>query len=238
MSEGPGRLEVLAAILAVAGCVTAVRAAARVAQATRARFTYGAPYREGAIQDRLLGLLMTIPVLFLGIGLGFLAWAQVGFQEDRGTVRVGQIEAHRSGWGKVAVRFVPDPLYPGRQVLEGEVSGARWAVAGDFIVWDRGVRWLGLRDGQRLRYLLGTRDTTGLSPGAGDERTTLEPLSDAASRLMKVARFLPFLKVRTEASQWLPLAERQVMTLYAIGPGYLVEVAAESGRIDRGRRSE
>ncbi len=233
MHGGPSRLEVIAAVLALAGIVMCARSLGRVLQVTRARFTYGAPYRSGMISDRLLGLLMTLPVLALGLALGFLAWAQDDFQANEGTVRVGRVEARRSGWGKVAVRLLPDPLYPGRSVIEGEVSGARWAIAGDFITWDRGVKWIGLRDGHRVRYLFGTRDTTGTTPASKEETTVLEPLPPAAARLLEVARFLPFLRVHAEASPWFPLAERQVMTLYAIGPGYLADVVADNGPAPR-----
>lgn len=229
MNGGFGRLETIAAVLIVAGLVMGARSTARVARAIRNRFTYGAPYREGMIADRVLGLLMTLPVLLLGGCLAFFAWGQSVFQPNEGgTVRVGRIEARRSGWGKVAVRFMPDPLYPARGILDGEVSGARWAIAGDFITWDRGVKWLGLRDGQRLRYLLGSRDTTGLSPGESEQRTPIEPLPGPAAGLVRLAPFIPILKVRTEASSWFPIADRAVMTVYAIGPGYLAEVVTEN----------
>ena len=229
MTGGPGRLELIAAIATVAGLAMAARAAWRLLGATRNRFTYGAPYRSGMIADCALGLAMALPVPAAGVLLALLAWGQADFQAAEGsTVRVGRIETRRSGWGKIDVRFVPDPLYPAHRVLEGEISGARWAVAGDFISWDRGVRWLGFRDGQRVRYLLGARDTTGLSPGGSGQTTELEPLPRGAASLLRMARFIPFLKVRTEASRWLPLADRTVMTLYAIGPGYIAETASES----------
>jgi len=229
VSAGFGRLEFVAGLLTIFGSLIFVRSAGRVLASTRARFTYGAPYRRGMITDRLLGLLMTVPVLLLGLALAFLAWAQAGFQPNVAMVRVGRVEAGRSGWGKATVRLIPDSLYPGRQLLRGEVSGARWAVAGDFITWSPSVRWLGLVNGHRVRYLLGTRDTTGFSPGPGDERTVLEPLPEGASWLLRVARFLPFLQVQVEASPWFPLADHQVMNLYAIGPGYLADIASEGG---------
>ncbi len=227
MSEGIGRLEVLATLLTVAGALMFVRSGARLLQVAKARFTYGAPYHRGMIADRALGLLMTVPVLAFGILLAFLVWAQWGFQPNEATVRVARVEARRSGWGKVTVRLILDPLYPAHEVLEGEVAGARWAVAGDFVSWSRGVRWLGLRNGHRVRYLLGTRDTTGLSSALADQRRVLEPLPDAASHLLRAARFIPFLTVRTESSPWFPIAERQILTLYAIGPGYLADFASE-----------
>jgi hypothetical protein len=228
---GPGRLEIIAALILIAGVVLCARGSWRLGQALRARFTYGAPYRRGTAQDRLLGLLLEIPILLLGAALGFLALGQADFQPNEQTIRVGQIEARRSAWGKVKVRFVPDPLYPGREVREGEISGARWAVAGDFIAWDPGVKWLGFVDGHRVRYLLGTNDTTGLTPTVQSDTSVLEPLPGAAFRLLSMARFVPFLTVRTETSQWFPPADVHRMVLYAIGPGYLVDsVSAGSGR--------
>jgi hypothetical protein len=229
MPGGVGRLGVIAALLTLAGLVLCVRGSLRLLRAVRDRFTYGAPYRSGTLQDRFTGLLLEIPVLLVGLALGFLALGQAHFQPSETTVRVGQIEARRTEWGKVTVRFVPDPRYPGDRVLEGEISGARWAVAGDFITWDRGVKWLGFRDGHRLRYLLGTRDTTGLTPGARTETTVLEPLPGAAFRMLAMASYIPFLKVTTQASQWFVPAERQALVLYAIGPGYLGEVASRAG---------
>ena len=61
------------------------------------------------------------------------------------------------------------------------------------------------------------------------ERALLDPLPRAATRLLSVARFIPFLEIRSESSPWFPVTDRQVMVLYAIGPGYLAEVASESG---------
>src|SRR5687767_8024684 len=152
--EAPGRLEVIAALLTLAGVVLVARSAARLAKVVRARFTYGAPYREGMIADRLLGLLMAAPVAAAGVALVLLAIVQAEFQPSAGTVRVGQIEARRTGWGRMHVRFVPDPRYPADRVLEAEISGARWAVVGDFVAWSRPLRWLGLRDGHRVRALV------------------------------------------------------------------------------------
>jgi uncharacterized membrane protein YidH (DUF202 family) len=227
---GIGRLEVIAAFVSIAGILLCARGAWRLGQSVRARFTFGAPYRSGTIQDRLLGLLLEIVVLLLGASLAFLALGQAEFQPNESTVRVGQIEARRSGWARVKIRLVPDPLYPASRVMEGDVSGARWALVGDFIAWDRGMKWLGLRDGHRLRYLIGASDTTGMTRADRVERTLLDPLPGAAAHLLSVARFIPFLKVRSESSSWFPVTERQVMVLYAIGPGYLAEVASESGQ--------
>ena len=224
-----GRLEIIAALVSITGVLLCARGSWRLIQAVRARFTYGAPYRSGTIQDRLFGLLLEIPVLLLGAALAFLALAQASFQPNETTVRVGRIEARRSGWSRISVRLVPDPRYPADRVLEGEIGGARWAVAGDFITWEPGIKWLGFRDGHRVRSLIGTSDSTGTTPAARVERTPLDPLPAAAARLFAVARYLPFVKLRTETSTWFPLADRQVMILYAIGPGYLAEVASESG---------
>ena len=145
-------------------------------------------------------------------------------------MRVGQVEARRSGWASVRVRLVPDPLYPSGRVMDGEIGGARWAVVGDFIAWDRDLKWLGLHDGHRVRYLIGVNDTTGTTRSDRIVRTQIDPLPAAAARLLSLTRFLPFLKVSTETSTWFPIADRQVMVLYAIGQGYLAEVASESRR--------
>jgi len=229
MNLAPGRIEILATLCLVAGLWMFLRTLLGVCRTIRARFTYGAPYRRGTIADRLLGLAMTLPVLLLGLALAFLAWGQSEFQtSDAGTARVARVEARRSGWGKVTVRIAPDPLYPDPRPLEGEVSGARWAVAGDFISWSREVKWLGLRDGHRLRYLLGTRDTTGTSTGPGEERMALAARPRSAALLLQAARYLPFLTVKEQGSPWFPLAERQIMTLYVIGPGYLADMVAQT----------
>src|SRR5258706_7336548 len=121
-----GRIEIVAGLVLLAGVILCARGAWRFGRAVRARFTYGAPYHSGMIQDRLLGLLLEILVLAVGAGLAFLALGQAGFQINEATVRVGQIDAHRSGWARVAIRLIPDPLYPGGRVLAGEVGGARW----------------------------------------------------------------------------------------------------------------
>jgi hypothetical protein len=227
---GIDRLEIIAALVSIAGVVLCARGSYRLALSIRSRFTYGAPYRSGTIQDRLLGLLLEIVVLLLGAVLGFLALGQADFQPNASTVRVGQIEAHRSGWAKVSVRLIPDPLYPSGRAMEQEIAGARWAVVGDFITWDRSLRWLGFRDGHRVRYLIGASDTTGMTRSDRIERALLDPLPRAAARLFSVARFIPFLEIRSESSSWFPVTDRQVMILYAIGPGYLAEVASESGK--------
>jgi len=227
---GLDRLELISALVSIAGIVLCARGSYRLARSVGARFTYGAPYRSGTIQDRLLGLLLEIVVLLLGLVLGFLALGQADFQPDASTARVGQIEARRAGWAKVSVRLVPDPLYPSSRVMEQEITGARWAVVGDFITWDRDLRWLGFRDGHRVRYLIGANDTTGMTRADRVERALLDPLPRAAARLLSVARYLPFLEVRSETSSWFPVTDRQVMVLYAIGTGYLAEVASETAK--------
>ncbi|MGH9748440.1 MAG: hypothetical protein ACRD5D_05825 [Candidatus Polarisedimenticolia bacterium] len=226
----PGRLELLAAVLILAGMLFAGRSGTRLLEAIRARFTLGAPYRRGTIADRSIALLMSLPVPAAGLLLGFLSLAQASFQGVTPTVRAGQIEARRTGWGRAHVRFVPDPFYPARRLLEAEISGARWGVVGEFVSWDPGVRWLGLRDGHRVRWLYGTNDTTGLTPAARSDRALLDTLPWAAGRLVAAARFVPFLTIRHQASPWFPLADRQVMVLYATGAGYLADVASEGGR--------
>ncbi len=228
MSGGIGRLEVIGLVVTVAGLLITGRALWRLAGAIRARFTYGAPYRAGTAKYRLVALLTGLPVPFVGAALVFLSLAQAGFQPNDGTIRVGRIDAHRAGWGKTAVRFAPDPSYPGRRVLEGEISGARWAVAGDFLDWDLGVKWIGLKDGHRVRYLIGAGDTTGTSREPARDNRVLDPLPPAAARLLALRRFLPFLTVRTETSPWFPPADRQVMVLYATAHGYLAESASEN----------
>jgi hypothetical protein len=226
-----GRLEILAGLLAIGGAVLFVRSVGHVLRALRAKFTYGAPYRYGALSDRLLGLAMTVPVLLAGLVLGWLAVAQAAFQPDGVTVRVGQIETRRTEWGKTAIRVVPDPDYPAHRLLEGEVSGARWAIAGDFIVWSRDVTWLGLRNGHRLRYLMSSTDTSGLTPETKTGRTVLDPLPAAASCLLALDRYLPFLSVTVQSSPWYPTGQHQVLILYATGAGYLSDRVSSVGRL-------
>src|SRR3989442_6083785 len=122
-----GRLEIIAAIVTFAGVLLCARGTFRLAQSVRARFTFGAPYRSGTIQDRLLGLLLEIVVLVLGAALAFLAPGQADFHPNESTVRVGQIKARPSGWPRVRVGLVPEPLYPSSRGLEGVIAGARWA---------------------------------------------------------------------------------------------------------------
>ena len=227
MNGSPGRLEIFAVLVSLLALILLVRSLLRTARSIRARFTFGAPYRAGTISDNLVGLLMTLPLALIAAGLGCLAAAQAGFQPDPETVRVGQVEARRSGWATMKVRLAPDPGYPADHLLEGEISGARWAIVGTFIRWDKGVRWLGLQDGHRLRHLIGTNDTTGTTPPDRADRTTIDGLPRAGAALLSAARFVPFLTVHEEASPWFPMAERQILVLYATGNGYLAESVAE-----------
>jgi hypothetical protein len=123
MSPTFGRLEMFAALLTVAGLLLAIRTTIRLVRTIRARYTYGAPYREGMIADRALGLLMALPVLVAGGLLVFLSLAMAAFQIDTEMIRVGRIEARHAGWGRTSVIFRPDPGYPGRATLEGEIPG-------------------------------------------------------------------------------------------------------------------
>lgn len=232
MGGSPGRLELLAAVVTLAGLWIGGRSLVRLARAARARCTYGAPYKSGMISERLIGFLMTLPVLILGSALIFLALAQAAFQPAGTTVRVGRIEATRCGPGCVTARFIPDSSYPAREAAERRLSGVQWAIAGDFIDWDRGVKWLGLRAGHRVRYLYGTHDPTGALPEDEEGIIPLEPLPPAAEHLLAMARFIPFLQVESHASRWIIPADRQLVDLYAIDNGYLVEVVGEGGASD------
>jgi hypothetical protein len=227
MDGSPGRLEIIAVLVTLVSLALLGRSLLRTARSIRARFTFGAPYRAGTIADNLLGILLILPVVLLAAGLGFLAVAQTGFQPDVATVRVAQVEARRSGWATMRVRLAPDPGYPADRLLEGEITGARWAIVGTFVQWDKGVRWLGLRDGHRLRHLVGTNDTTGTTPIERADRAAIDALPSAGAALAAAARFVPFLTVREEASPWFPMAEKQILILYATGSGYLAESVAE-----------
>jgi hypothetical protein len=225
----PAPLVILAVGLLALGALIVLRAVGRLIIVVRARFTYGAPYRSGQIGDRLLGLVMTLPVAPAGAVLLGLALAQGAFQPTRPdeTVRVGRIDASRAGWGKTAVRLAPDPLYPERRPLEGEIEGARWAVAGDFLDWAPGVRWLGLRPAHRVRALIGTGDPSGTSPTR--RIVTIDAPPSAARLLLRCARWIPFLTVRRNASPWIVPAERAVAVLYATPEGYVADTASTGG---------
>jgi len=225
----PGLCEIIGAVLAVAGGVLLGRALFRLAVTLRARFTYGAPYRRGLAVDRALGLLLTLPLLPAGLLLVLLGLAQHAFQPTRpeGPVRVGRVEARRSGWGRTAVQLAPDPLYPEQRLLEGEVAGARWAIVGDFISWEPGVRWLGLVPGHRVRALVASADTTGMSMGAARPVVPIDAPPRAALVLLRLRRFLPILTVRQATSSWFGPAERRIVILYATREGYVGDAVAE-----------
>jgi len=142
-------------------------------------------------------------------------------------VRVGRIDASRAGWGKTAVRLAPDPLYPERRLLEGEIEGARWAVSGDFLDWAPGVRWLGLRPAHRVRALIGTGDPSGTAPT--QRVVTIDAPPSAARLLLRCSRWIPFLTVRRNASPWIVPAERAVAVLYATPDGYVADTASTGG---------
>lgn len=228
MSPTFGRLEMFAALLTVAGLLLTIRTTMRLIKTIRARFTYGAPYKDGMIADRALGLLLVLPILAAGGILVFLSLAMAPFQPDAERIRVGRIEARHTGWGRTAVIFRPDSDYPGRVELEGEIAGSRWAIGGDFIEWDPAVAWLGLRSGHRMRYLLGTQDPSGLSREGDDGRIVLEPLPKTAAALVANARFIPYLEVKLQASQWIRPASLQVIDVHAGPHGYLADIATEN----------
>jgi hypothetical protein len=226
----PALLLALAAMFLLGGGLLFLRTLGRLVRTVRARYTFGAPYREGQIADRLLGFLMTWPLPLVGVVCAFLALAQAAFQPVGGAdpVRVGRLEAKRASWGKTAVSLEPDAAYPGTRGLEGEIEGSRWAVEGEFVDWDPGVRWLGLVPGHRVRALLGTRDPSGTSPKSA-LRTTIDVLPRATETLLRNARFVPFLKVRRGTSEWYPPAERRLLILYATPEGYVANFIAEAG---------
>jgi hypothetical protein len=223
---------ILAVVLIAFGALIAWRAARRLVITVRARFTYGAPYRAGQIGDRLLGFVMTLPVAPLGAMLLWLALAQGAFQPTRPdeAVRVGRLDASRSGWGRTAVRLSPDPLYPERRLLEGEIEGSRWAVVGDFLEWAPSVRWLGLRSAHRVKALIGTGDPSGTGPA--QRVVTIDAPPSAARLLLRWSSWIPFLKVRRNASPWIVPAERAVAVLYATPEGYLAD-SASTGAAER-----
>lgn len=224
------RLTLIAIVVSGGGLLLTWRGCSRLWKSLRAKYTYGAPYCSGTIADRLSGLALRVPVLLIGLGLGGLALGQSAFHPSDPLSRVGRLEARRAGWGRTAVRFEPDPLYPDDRVLEAEIEGARWAIAGTFVGWSPSLEWLGLRDGHRVHQLVGTRNTTGFTPEGSGTRTTLSPLPRTAAALVAFDRYLPFLTVSTLTSAWLPPAERQVLVLYATEEGYLAETKAEPRR--------
>jgi hypothetical protein len=225
----PGRCEIIGAVLAVAGGVLLGRALLRLAVTMRARFTYGAPYKRGMALDRALGVLLTLPLLPLGSLLVLLGLAQHAFQPTlpEAPVRVGRVEARRSGWGRTTVQLAPDPGYPEQRLLEGEIAGARWAIVGDFISWAPGVRWLGLVPGHRVRVLVASADTTGMSTGAARPVVPIDAPPRLALALLRLRRVLPVLTVRQATSSWFEPAERRIVILYATREGYVADQVAE-----------
>ncbi len=224
----PGRPEIIGALIFLLGVVLLGRTLWRTAAVVRARYTLGAPYKRGQIADRLLGIPFVLPIPLLGAALVFLGLAQAAFQPTPAidAVQVGRVEAVRAGWGRTLVQLAPDPSYPEQRLLEGEIGGARWAVVGDFIDFAPGIRWLGLRSGHRVRALVGSADVSGTSPSASSTRVAIDALPRAAGWLLRVARYLPFLKVREAGSTWYGPAERRIVMLYATQEGYLADTVA------------
>jgi hypothetical protein len=225
----PGRCEIIGAVLVLLGVFLSGRSLWRLVQASRAKFTYGAPYRSGLAADRAFGLFLTLPFAPVGCLLVLLGLGQQAFQETPAgqPVRVGRVEARRSGWGRTRIQLAPDPLYPEQRLLEGEIEGARWAVSGDFISWSPGVRWLGLRPGHRVRSLVASADSTGMSSGASRPIVPIDALPRAASTVLRLRRFLPFLSLRQGTSTWFEPAERRIVILYATREGYVADDVAE-----------
>ena len=220
----PPILLILGALFLLGGLYVAARSLLRLLTTLRAARTFGAPYKRGQIGDRALGFLMALPLAPAGALLLALALAQAAFQPTvaGGPLRVGTIEAVRSGWGRTTVTLNPDPAYPERRTLEGGIDGARWAVVGDFLEWAPGVRWLGLVPAHRVRALAGADDVG----GGGTRGQRVVPI-DAAPRLavllLSLDRWLPMLKVRQGATPWLPQAATSRAILYATPDGYLVD---------------
>jgi hypothetical protein len=223
----PPLLFALGVLLFVAGVILFARSLRRFAAAVRAKYTYGAPYRSGQIADRALSLLFPLPLAPTGALCLVLALGQAAFQPTLPgePVKVADLDATRSGWGRTRVTLTPDPAYPERRTLEGEIEGARYAVLGDFLDWAPGVRWLGLVPAHRLRALAGAADVD----GGGTRGRRLQPI-DALPRmarwLVALDPWLPMLTVRTGASPWLPQAERSVAVLYVTPEGYLADAVA------------
>lgn len=227
----PGRCELIGALLLLAGAVLSARAAWRLAATVRARLSCGSPYREGWIADRALGLLLALPLFPLGTALVFFGLAQGAFQPTPAveTARVGQVTARHGRWARTVVELAPDPLYPEQRVLRGEIEGARWAITGDFINWPPGMRLLGLRPAHRVRALVGSADSTGLSSGTSRPVVPIDAPPRAAAALLRCARYIPFLTVTQGTSDWFEPADRLILVLHATREGYVGDVAAERG---------
>jgi len=223
----PIPLTAIASGLVLVGTFLLARSLWRLGAAIRARSTYGAPYHSGRIGERLFAALLTLPIAPLGAVLLVIALGQAAFQPVRPVevIRVGEMEFGRAGWGRTMVRLSPDPAYPEGRVLEGSVEGARWAVVGDFLDWDPGVRWLGLVPAHRVRGLAGAGDVSG--GGITAARTVpIDALPRMARRLLAWDRFLPMLRVRTGSTSWMPPSERAVAILYVTPEGYITDRAA------------
>lgn len=218
-----GRLGVFGVLLLVLGVLLFVGSATRLYRAIRAKHTYGAPYRDGTASDRFVALLIVSPITLVGMTMFALALAQAGLQRVGGTVRVGQMEVGRPGWASTAVRILPDSDYPERRVLEGKVSGARWAIAGTFVTWAPGVRWLGLRNGHRVTQLVGTQNTTGMTGEEQLDTDVLDSLPLMTRGLVLVDPYVPFLTVYTAFSPWYSPTEKRSMVLHAYEAGYMAE---------------
>ncbi len=223
------RLALLAIVISACGLLLTVSGSLRLGRAVRARASTGAPYRPGTIHDRFTGLLLRLPVLLVGLALGGLAVCQSAFQSTAEMARIGRLESRKAGWGRTAVTFRPDPLYIDDRELEGEIAGARWAVAGIFVEWSPSLRWLGLRNGHRIHHLVGTPNTTGTTPESRGETAVLVPLPRAARALVACDPFIPWLDVRTRASRWFPQASGPAMLLYVTAEGYHAETIPGAG---------
>ena len=223
----PIPLTVIAGILAIGGAILTLRSLARLAGAIGAKFRRGAPYHRGQIADRLLGLVMTLPLAPAGAALAVLALGQAAFQPvpPGDPVRVAEIESAKAGWGKTVVRLEPDPAYPESRRLEGEIAGARWAIVGTFIDWDPGVRWLGLVPAHRVHGIMGADDVGGAAT-AGGRVIPIDAMPRMARMLLAWDRYLPMLRVRTGSTPWFPPSDRTIAILYVTPEGYLTDRAA------------
>jgi len=223
----PPLLLILGVLFLLGGLYVAARSLLRLLTTIRASRTYGAPYKRGQIADRFLGFLMALPLPPCGAFLLVLSLGQAAFQPTAavGPLKVADLDAARSGWGRTTVTLTPDPAYPEHRTLEGSIDGARWAVVGDFLDWAPGVRWLGLVPAHRVRALAGADDVG----GGGTRGQRLVPI-DAPPRmallLLALDRWLPMLTVREGATPWLPQAAKSRAVLYATPDGYLVDQVA------------
>jgi len=209
------------------GIVLFTRSLWRLGVAVRARLTYGAPYHSGWIGERLFATLLTLPIAPLGAVMLVIALGQAAFQplSRIDAIRVGQMEFSTAGRGGTTARLTLDPAYPEDRVLQGSVEGARWAVVGDFLDWDPGVRWLGLVPAHRVRGLAGAGDVSGGAITAA-RTVPIDALPGMARRLLAWDHYLPMLRVRTGSTPWMPPSERAVAILYVTPGGYITDRAA------------